>query len=143
MAVETLKAVAHPWLCDAMGHMNVRYYTAFFDDASCQLVGMLGHGMEQSSSSGLGWADVRHVVEFQDEVKSGALLAIRSHVVKVGRTSLTFRHVMTGLSGTVHATMDVVSVMFDLNVRRASPLPDSVRLAAEKFLIQEDASATH
>ena len=27
-------AVAHPWLCDIMGHMTTRHYTAIFDDAS-------------------------------------------------------------------------------------------------------------
>jgi len=26
--------VAHPWLCDSMGHLTSRHYVAMFDDAS-------------------------------------------------------------------------------------------------------------
>lgn len=102
MAMETLKAVAHPWLCDAMGHMNVQHYTAIFDDASAHFFGAIGAGVKPPLTE-LGWADVHHEVEFKDEVTSGDLLTVRSHVVKVGRASLTFRHVMTGRNEGVHA----------------------------------------
>jgi len=30
--------IVHPWLCDVMGHMNVRHYIGMFDDASYQLL---------------------------------------------------------------------------------------------------------
>ena len=32
------KSIVHPWLCDVMGHMNVRHYMSMFDDASYQLL---------------------------------------------------------------------------------------------------------
>ena len=32
------KGIVHPWLCDVMGHMNVRHYMGMFDDASLQLL---------------------------------------------------------------------------------------------------------
>ncbi|MDQ0564369.1 acyl-CoA thioesterase FadM [Rhizobium mesoamericanum] len=137
MVMETLKAVAHPWFCDAMGHLNVRFYTAFFDDASSFFVGGLGGGADQLGASHLGWADVRHVVEFREEVRSGGLLRVCSRVIKVGRTSLTFQHELTGPSGNLHATMEVVSVMFDLLKRQAVPLPANIRTAAEHLLTQQ------
>lgn len=95
--------------------------------------------MENLSAANLGWADVRHVVEFKEEVKSGSLLTVRTRVIKIGRTSLTFHHEMLSLSGTLHATMEVVSVMFDLKVRCATTLPDNLRSAAEDLLVQEAA----
>lgn len=137
MGIETLRAVAQPWLCDAMGHMNVRFYAAFFDDASSHFVGSLGGGVDQLAPAHLGWADVRHVVEFREEVRSGGLLTICSRVIKVGRTSLTFRHDLTGPTGNLHATMEVVSVMFDLSKRATFALPDNIRRAAEQLLAQE------
>nr|WP_314876348.1 acyl-CoA thioesterase [uncultured Pseudomonas sp.] len=137
MATITLKAVAHPWLCDTMGHMNVRHYSAFFDDAAFHFVASIGNGLSQAFPPELGWADVRHVVEFKEEVKAGALLTINSHLKKVGRTSLTFGHVMSDQTGTVHATMEVVTVLFDLNLRQATMLPESFRDAAG-LLISKD-----
>ncbi|MER9877291.1 acyl-CoA thioesterase [Mesorhizobium sp. M0195] len=135
--METLKAVAHPWLCDAMGHMNVRFYTAFFDDASSFFVGGLGGGVDQLAGAHLGWADVRHVVEFREEVRSGGLLRVCTRIIKVGRTSLTFQHELTGPSGNLHATIEIVSVMFDLEKREAVPLPDTIRTAAERLISQQ------
>lgn len=137
MSIETLRAVAQPWQCDAMGHMNVRFYTGYFDDASSQFVGTLGGGVEQLGTADLGWADVHHVVEFKEEVKSGGLLTVTTRVIKIGRTSLTFQHQLMGLSGNIHATMEVVTVMFDLKARRATTFPDDIRRAAEELLSQE------
>ncbi len=28
------KSVAHPWMCDVLGHMTTRHYVAMFDDAA-------------------------------------------------------------------------------------------------------------
>lgn len=134
MSDVTLKAVAHPWLCDTMGHMNVRYYAAFFDDAAFHFVGTIGNGLSQSFPPELGWADVRHVVEFKDEVKAGTLLTIHSHIIKVGRTSLTFGQVMSDQTGVIHATTEVVTVLFDLNLRKAALLPEEFREAATRLI---------
>ncbi len=49
----TYVGVAHPWMCDTMGHMNVRHYAAMFDDASFQLLGHIA-GTETESDSGRG-----------------------------------------------------------------------------------------
>lgn len=73
-----------------MGHMNVRFYAGLFDDASSQFVGTLRGGVAHLSAAQLGWADVRHVVEFLEEVRSGGLLTVSTRVVKIGRSSLTF-----------------------------------------------------
>lgn len=134
MKIETLKAVVHPWLCDAMGHMNVRFYTGFFDDASSYFVGQIGGGVNDLASNNLGWADVRHVMEFKNEVRSGGLVKVTTNVTKIGRSSLTFRHEMTDTQGNVHATMEIVTVMFDLMARQSAPLPDAIKEHATTLL---------
>jgi len=35
--IEILRGVVHPWYCDTFGHMNVRWYSHFFDDAAFHL----------------------------------------------------------------------------------------------------------
>ncbi|WEX91632.1 acyl-CoA thioesterase (plasmid) [Sinorhizobium garamanticum] len=141
MVINTMKAVVHPWQCDAMGHMNVRYYTAIFDDASGHLLSAIAPTCEQSPTSEIGWADVRHVVDFKEEAKWGQLLNVTSSVTKVGRSSLSFRHVMSGAAGEIHATMEIVTVMFDLKLRKPVVLPDDFRQAAERLVVS-NASAT-
>lgn len=123
--VVTYVGVAHPWMCDAMGHMNVRYYMAMFDDASFQLLGKLT-GVEKDKS--IGWADVRHEIEYRHETSAGTLLTIRSKVVRVGRSSITYRHSLCdSLDGELHAEATVTSVRFDLVARRSIELDADLR----------------
>ncbi len=132
--IVTYVGVSHPWLCDAMGHMNVRHYAGMFDDASFQFLGHIV-GRDQASEDGLGWADVRCEIDYRHETPAGALLTIRSHVVKVGKSSLTYAHVMSGsLDGVVHAQAKVVSVRFDLSARAKIDLDDTVRGKALSLL---------
>ncbi|KQY43647.1 MULTISPECIES: acyl-CoA thioesterase [Rhizobium/Agrobacterium group] len=118
----TYVGVAHPWMCDVMGHMNVRHYAAMFDDASFQLLGHIA-GAEGLADTSRGWADVRSEVEYKHETRAGALLTIHSRVIKAGRSSVTFEQVMSGsLDGVVHAVNRTVSVRFDLIERTAVAL---------------------
>lgn len=135
----TYVGVAHPWMCDTMGHMNVRHYAAMFDDASFQLLGHIA-GIEAGSDPDRGWADVRAEVEYKHETKAGTLLTIRSRVIKLGRSSVTFEQVMSGsLDGVVHAVNRTTTVRFDLQARAAIALEPDARTRAETLLSDERA----
>ncbi|KSV75795.1 MULTISPECIES: thioesterase family protein [unclassified Sinorhizobium] len=130
----TYVGVAHPWMCDTMGHMNVRHYAAIFDDASFQLLGHIV-GPEAQSETGRGWADVRSEVEYKHETEAGALITIRSRVIKLGRSSVTFEQIMSGtLDGIVHAVNRTTTVRFDLEARAAIALEPDARARAEALL---------
>ncbi|KRB31522.1 MULTISPECIES: acyl-CoA thioesterase [Mesorhizobium] len=132
----TFVGVAHPWMCDVMGHMNVRHYAAMFDDASFQLLGHIA-GQDSTQASARGWADVRTEIDYRHETKAGSLLTIRSHVVKIGRTSVTFEQVMSGsLDGIVHASSRTTSVHFDLAARASVALDEAMRGRAATFLVE-------
>lgn len=121
----TFAGVVHPWMCDAMGHLNVRHYVGMFDDASFQLLGRVA-GPESHPS--YGWADVRMEVEYKHETPVGKLVTIRSHVESVGSSSLTYVHEMSGtLDDRLHARMRTVTVRFDLSARAKRPLDDGER----------------
>jgi len=129
--------VAHPWMCDVMGHMNVRHYAGMFDDASFQL---LGHIAGKIPDDGFGWADVRSTTEYKQEVPAGDLLTIRSHVLKIGRSSITFRQMMMGsLDGELRAVNETTTVCFDKLVRRSAELEPDMRVRAEKLLADHPA----
>jgi len=134
-ALTTYVGVAHPWMCDTMGHMNVRHYAAMFDDASFQLLGHIG-GAEADPDRG--WADVRSEMEYKHETRAGALITIRSRVIKLGRSSVTFEQIMCGtLDGVVHAINRTTTVRFDLQARAAIALEPDARERAEALLSTE------
>lgn len=130
--VITCVGVAHPWMCDVMGHMNVRYYMAMFDDASFQLLGKL-EGAQKDKS--LGWADVRHVIEYKHETSAGDLLTVRTKVTRIGRSSVSYHHVLVGsLEGELHAEATITSVRFDLVGRQALEIDADMRRRAEGLM---------
>ena len=133
--IETFKGVAHPWLCDAFGHLNTRHQMAMFDDAGFHFLHSLGPKAEQMTAERKGWADVRLEVDLKDEVPLGALVVVRSHLVKVGRTSLTYAHAMRSADDDrLHSAMQIVTVYFDLEARTAIPLPEATRDEAARYL---------
>ncbi|KRO90864.1 MAG: hypothetical protein ABS24_01660 [SAR92 bacterium BACL26 MAG-121220-bin70] len=130
------KGISHPSLCDVMGHMTTRHYVAMFDDASYHLLyAIFGWSGEHAKTEGTGWADVRHLIEYLDEVAEGDLLEITGNLVKIGTKSITVLYTMHNLGkGTRAATLESTSVFFDLSARLAIPITDEMRVAAMSHL---------
>ena len=129
--VETARAVAHPWYCDQMGHMNARHIYAVFDDAGFQLLGILERYLDAESASSHGWGDVKVEVDFIHEISTGTLLLVKSGLVAIGNSSVRSQHTMYSKEGQiVHAKMQATTVYFDLQARKSRPLPESFRSRA-------------
>ncbi len=129
--IETWRGVAHPWNCDTMGHMNTRFYAAIYDDASFHFLARLAPSQKQKES-GLGWADVRQLIEYKQEVESGALLLVRTQLTRLGRTSVEYRHELRDAeTDLLHSTSEQVTVRFDLRARKAAPLDEDIRRRGE------------
>lgn len=131
----TFAGVVHPWMCDAMGHLNVRHYVAMFDDASFQLLGRIG-GLAMDAKR-YGWADVRMEIDYLRETPVGTTVSVHSHVEAIGTSSLTYGHILSGtLDNLPRARMRVVSVHFDLVERRKAKLAAEMRERAEKLMVE-------
>lgn len=138
-AIETGRGVAHPWLCDVMGHFSTRHYYALFDDASYHLFAALGLVIEEGEGRRIGWADVRHEIDFRHEIAAGELLVLRSGVVRVGRSSVTYRTWMSRLSdGLTCSVLQATTVRFDLVARRAVEVDVAIRTAAQRLQVQPE-----
>ncbi len=127
--ISVYKGVAHPWLCDVMGHMTTRHYVAMFDDASYHFFfEVFGWNSEQAKNKGVGWADVKHVIEYQAEVGVGDILEVRAEFQKLGGKSTTSRYTMYNLSRDEQAaSLESTTVLFDLNARKAMTIPEDMR----------------
>ncbi len=117
---ETYRGVVYPWECDHMGHMNVRYYQACFDEATWQLFGMLGLTPEYLRREGRGMAAVEQHTRYLKEALPGDLIGMRSRVRALTAKSITFTHVLLN-SGTGEALAETTftGVHLDTATRRS------------------------
>lgn len=125
---ETHRAVVYPWHCDHIGHMNVRWYAHFFDDAGFHLWSMIGCPQSTLKDHGTGLVVASNKIDFIKELRAGDLIVVRSAITRLGTRSVTslsrMHHADTG---TLHATLESVEVFFDPVARASAPMPDAVR----------------
>lgn len=135
-ALSVYKGIAQPWECDSLGHLTTRFYTAMFDDASYHfLFELFGWSGASDSAGQRAFVDVRHEVDFRDEVKAGELLEIQARLERVGTKSMVARYDMIKRgNGGIAASLRATYVLFDLQTRRGLTLDDTLRSQASKFL---------
>lgn len=135
--LELFRGVVHPWHHDHFGHMNVRHYAPFFDDAVYHMWTIMGlpystiipeHGVHTVSAQA--------TTRFVKELVAGDLIVIDGAVTRIGTKSATFslsmRHADTGEE---HATYELVEVFFDPKTRASAAMPAFVRERLEAHLI--------
>jgi acyl-CoA thioester hydrolase len=128
--VETYRSVAYPWNCDSMGHMNTQFYAALYDGASFHFLSLLAPSGDLKKS-GLGWADVRQLIEYKHEITAGGLLVVRTALKRLGNKSVEYRHELRNAeTDHLYSTSEQVTVLFDLNKRAAIPLDETIRRRA-------------
>lgn len=131
-AAVTYRGVVYPWQCDHMGHLNVMWYAAKFDEASWQLFAALGLTAGYLREHNRGMAAVEQHLTYQRELHPGDTVEVASRVLDVRTRALTFEHRMslsTGAGDPV-ATSTLTAVHLDLATRRATALPERVRSLA-------------
>ncbi len=130
------KSVAHPWMCDVLGHMTTRHYVAMFDDAAYHMFyTVFGWTGSSDDENKVAWADVQHIIDYKSEVSAGDLLEIDGKLTKIGNKSITISYEMKNLgSNEVAATLQVICVLLDLETRQSVEMPDELRELASKHL---------
>ena len=136
--ISVQQSVAHPWMCDVLGHLTTRFYVGMFDDAAYHfLYAVFGWTGASDEEGKMALVDVRLLIEYQNEVTPGELLEISACLTRIGTKSITAYYEMTKLgSNQIVATLEVVSVLFDLQQRCGIPLTDELREAASQHLIE-------
>ena len=133
-SVITFRGCAMSWQCDQMGHWSSRFIYNAFDDATVVLFALLGSPFSKAHATALGWVDVAQALEFLHEVHDGEAITVSSHLVALGRTSVTFVHEMrTQVAAKPVARMESKTVRFDMTRRCAIELEDSFRRSARSF----------
>ena len=127
-AIRLSSAVVHRWHCDHLGHLNVRNYAAFFDDAVFVFWSRFGIGRGDQIVP----VTAELKIAFRQEVPAGSVVDILCRVGRVGGKSVavTFDMVEAG-GGEMLASCQVVEVFFDLESRSSTAIPHGVRAGLE------------
>lgn len=138
--IETYKGVVRPSQLDHMGHMNVQYYTAKFDEATWHLFSSVGLTNAYFTENKRGMAAVLQTTNYKAEALAGDLLVCTSKLLEISNKSLRFIHHMHNPeTGTLLATCELVGAHLDRTARKACPFPDSIRTRCLAMLAAQQA----
>jgi len=122
------RTIVLPAHCDSYGHMNVRHYAGFFDDAGWHILGMAGVSLGEVRRRGLGTVMASLGIEFHHEITAGQLALVRGAVTRVGTKSFAYELRLYEADSMTHcATEKAVEVCFDTKARKSVALPGDVR----------------
>jgi acyl-CoA thioester hydrolase len=122
------RTIVLPAHCDSYGHMNVRNYAAFFDDAGWHILGMAGISLNDVRRRGLGTVVASLSIEFHHEITAGQLALIKGAVARVGTKSFSYELRLFEADSMTHcATEKAVEVCFDTQVRKGVALPEDMK----------------
>ena len=133
--IESFRGFVYPWVIDHVGHMNVQFYSARFDEASWHFLARLGLSPSYLKNNDRGAVAVDQKTQYKREVLAGMLLHITTELLELGRTSICFVHRMFDTeTGEEVAVTEFVGVFFDTARRISTELPEFVREKAEALL---------
>jgi acyl-CoA thioester hydrolase len=122
------RTVVLPAHCDGYGHMNVRHYAGFFDDAGWHILAMAGISLAEVKARGLGTVMASLTIEFHHEITAGQLALVRGAVTRVGTKSFGHELRLYESDSMTHcATQKSVEVCFDTKARRGVALPEDLK----------------
>jgi acyl-CoA thioester hydrolase len=134
---ELTRGIVMPAQCDVYGHMNVRHYAAFFDDAGWHLMGKAGVSLTDLRSRGLGSVVATLTIDFHHELVAGQLVVVTGAITKVGEKSLAYELRLYESDAMTHcATQKSVEVCFDTGARRSAAWPPDVKARLASQIIE-------
>lgn len=122
------RTVVLPAHCDGYGHMNVRHYAAFFDDAGWHMLAMAGISLSELKRRGLGTVMATLTIDFHHEIVAGQLALVRGAFARAGTKSFAYELRLYEADSMKHcASEKAVEVCFDTQTRKGIPLPEDLK----------------
>jgi acyl-CoA thioester hydrolase len=134
--IETARGTVHEWQRDHMGHINVRAYMEFLEEACWQFYAMLGMTPSLLRSGVIHLAAVQQNIGYRKELYPGDTIAVRSSVIEMREKVLRFRHELVNTeSGELCCDCEFTVVCLNPQTRRSQPFPDFVAAKAREHLL--------
>jgi acyl-CoA thioester hydrolase len=137
MMIETARGTVHEWQRDHMGHINVRAYMEFFEEACWQFYAMLGLTASKLRSGEVHLAAVQQNISYQKELYAGDTIAVRTGVLEMREKVLRFRHELYNTeNGEVASACEFTVVCLDPQARKSRPFPAESAEKARALMIE-------
>ena len=131
----TYRGSVYPSQCDQMGHLNVAFYVAKFDEATWQLLNAILLAPSRMRTEKIGMAGVEQHIEYKRELHAGDVVTVTTRVLEVRDKVIRFEHEMKNdVTGEIAARMLVVAAHLDTAARKAKPFPADVRAKAQAMI---------
>ena len=117
------ETIANHYL-DAMGHMNVRWYMALYDQATWHFFDTIGMTSHYLKTFHAGAFALRHFLNYFSEIHEGQTVALHTRIL--GRTDKRFHFMHFMINETtlqVASSFEALGTHADLKERRSAPFP--------------------
>lgn len=124
---------------DLMGHMNIRWYMAVFDEAAWNYFASCGMDAAYFQSFEAGGFALKHHIHYLAEVHVGETVAVHTRTLGRSAKRIHFMHFM--VNETTHklaATMEVLGAHADMRIRRITPYPPQLAAAIDAILLEQN-----
>jgi len=133
--IPSARGAVQAWHCDHMGHMNVMWYVGRFDEATWNLLSLIGLTGNYFREQKRGMVAVEQRLQYRRELLAGDIFSIASGVLEVKPKSLLFFHEMRHvLTGEIAATSRLTGVHLDTNSRKSVPFAPALLEKAREFV---------
>ncbi len=136
---ETYRGMVQAWECDMVAHFTVAYYFDRFSDAVLGAMEEIGLGPSYMEETGRSVASVDCHVRWLEELRGGDILHIESGVIGIDEKRLRLGHkVYNSGNGALCATLEQMTVHFDMESRKSLPFTEAQREAIAALAIDWD-----
>ena len=119
-----------------MGHINVRAYMEFLEEACWQFYAILGMTPSLLRSGALHLAAVQQNISYSRELYPGDTVAVRTGVLEMREKVLRFRHELINTeTDDICSICDFTVVCLDPKTRKSRPFPPEVAARAQELML--------
>lgn len=130
----TYKGAVQTFECDSNRHMNVMYYINKFELGGRNMSMELGLNKSFLEPAHLGIAVVEQQILYKREVFEDDIIHVYSHPLEYSNKVFSVFHEMYNIEhNQLSATMLAKLVIFNMETRKAIPIPDQIRNRIEEL----------
>ena len=125
---------------DHMGHMNVMWYTHFFDRAIWNWYETFDFGVEYHTQSGLGSFALEMHTRYLVELRLGEEFQI--YIRMLARNAKLFHYILfmqRSSNGDLCATEELLGITIDMSTRRSAPMPERIAATFDQLIAEHSA----
>ncbi|MEM7346643.1 MAG: thioesterase family protein [Chloroflexota bacterium] len=112
---------------DVMGHLNIRWYMALFDEGAWHFFSTFGMDQDYYENQQGGGFALQQFVRYLAEVRVGETITIRIRMLARSSKRIQFMSFMVNeTTGKLAATLESLGAHADMTIRRTAPYPDHI-----------------